>query len=187
MTAGDAVHLDHLLSADERAQVSGGRSLRREVPWPRVDGGAIVLDAVFSALRDLQGHTSRILMCGTDMSDRRRAITETNDAMAALQQSGDRIASIVSNIDHIAFQTNILALNAAVEAARAGEAGRGFAVVAGEVRALAGQSAGAANDINTLVGENRERMIKLQGSLGRLDRAGREDDPEEAAPLLKRA
>lgn len=31
VTAGDDVHLDRLLSADERIQVSTGKSLRREV------------------------------------------------------------------------------------------------------------------------------------------------------------
>ncbi|WP_218667172.1 methyl-accepting chemotaxis protein [Citrobacter portucalensis] len=82
-------------------------------------------------------------------------VVETMDGIAA---SSIQIAEITSVINSIAFQTNILALNAAVEAARAGEQGRGFAVVAGEVRNLASRSAGAAKEIETLIGESSRRV-----------------------------
>ena len=82
-------------------------------------------------------------------------VVETMDGIAA---SSKQIAEITSVINSIAFQTNILALNAAVEAARAGEQGRGFAVVAGEVRNLASRSAGAAKEIETLIGESSSRV-----------------------------
>lgn len=88
-------------------------------------------------------------------------VVETMDGIAA---SSKQIAEITSVINSIAFQTNILALNAAVEAARAGEQGRGFAVVAGEVRNLASRSAGAAKEIETLIGESSRRVD--QGSSG---------------------
>ncbi len=83
------------------------------------------------------------------------------DVVATMQGIADasqRIAQIIGVIDGIAFQTNILALNAAVEAARAGEHGRGFAVVAGEVRALAGKSAQAAQQIKAIVNQSVERV-----------------------------
>ncbi len=61
------------------------------------------------------------------------------------------MAGVIELISSIAGQTNLLALNATIEAARAGEAGKGFAVVASEVKALAGQTARATEDIGRQV------------------------------------
>lgn len=87
-----------------------------------------------------------------------RVVDTVVHTMSEIAGSSQQIAQITSVIDSIAFQTNILALNAAVEAARAGEQGRGFAVVAGEVRNLASRSAGAAKEIETLIGESSRRV-----------------------------
>nr|WP_183048083.1 methyl-accepting chemotaxis protein [Salmonella enterica] len=79
-------------------------------------------------------------------------VSDVVETMNGISASSQQIAEITTVINSIAFQTNILALNAAVEAARAGEQGRGFAVVAGEVRNLASRSAGAAKEIEGLIG-----------------------------------
>lgn len=87
-----------------------------------------------------------------------RAVTQVVVTMASIRDSSSKIVDIIDVINSIAFQTNILALNAAVEAARAGEHGRGFAVVAAEVRALAQRSAGAAREIQQIIGDSVEKV-----------------------------
>lgn len=72
---------------------------------------------------------------------------QTNIAVKELGEAAARIGDVIKLITDIAEQTNLLALNATIEAARAGDAGRGFAVVASEVKALAGQTSRATEEI----------------------------------------
>jgi len=80
-------------------------------------------------------------------------VEETGGQMNALAQTADRIGEVIKMISDIAEQTNLLALNATIESARAGEAGKGFAVVANEVKALAGQTATATEQIHQQIEE----------------------------------
>ena len=81
-----------------------------------------------------------------------------------LAETSSKIGKVVEMISSIAEQTNLLALNATIESARAGEAGKGFAVVAGEVKALAGQTAKATDEIGKQIEEiqTASRMLRLR-------------------------
>jgi len=72
---------------------------------------------------------------------------QTSKRVSELGRAAEEINKVTETINSISSQTNLLALNATIEAARAGEAGKGFAVVANEIKELAGQTAGATEDI----------------------------------------
>lgn len=91
-------------------------------------------------------------------------VKRTIEAMNGIEESSKKISNITNLIDDIAFQTNLLALNAGVEAARAGGAGLGFAVVASEVRALAGKSSDAAQEIAKLI-DSASKEVQTGASL----------------------
>ncbi len=78
--------------------------------------------------------------------------------ITSLAAASDKIGAVVYLIHERPEQTNLLALNATIEAARAGDAGKGFAVVANEVKALAGQTAKATEEISSHVAEIQGAM-----------------------------
>ncbi len=112
--------------------------------------------AVSATLNEIVHSVVEINRTTSASEERARAVAALAAANRATVQSlanaAERIGAIVGIISDIAGQTNLLALNATIEAARAGEAGRGFAVVAQEVKALAGQTATATQDISSQIG-----------------------------------
>jgi len=112
------------------------------------------------------------------MRDSERDLKLVMDALRAIQQSRDALADeirglaaytedvqgMASEVQSIAFQTNVLALNAAIEAAHAGERGKGFAVVAHEVRALSN----AARDTGKRI---TQRVTLISEALGKISEA----------------
>ena len=96
------------------------------------------------------GDESGANVVAADAQEGERHLAQVIEALKLIQQSRDALAQDIralvkhteelrkmsSDVESIAFQTNMLALNAAIEAAHAGAAGKGFAVVAHEVRAL---------------------------------------------------
>jgi methyl-accepting chemotaxis protein len=120
------------------------------------------------------------------MRDSERDLRLVMNALRAIQQSRDELAneirglaayaeavrSMASEVESIAFQTNVLALNAAIEAAHAGERGRGFAVVAHEVRALSNAARDTGKRITqkiTLISEALDKISETNETVAQRD------------------
>lgn len=149
--------LQEYINADQFNSINNNRFVRDEIKF-NVNGNEILLSVILTPVFDIEGTLTKILMYGTDVSERNSVLKETHGAMS---QVLDRIGSIIENINNISSQTNLLALNAAIESARAGEAGRGFAVVADEVRNLAGSTTNSASEISSLIDETKSHVERL--------------------------
>jgi methyl-accepting chemotaxis protein len=110
-----------------------------------------------------------------DAEEGERHLAEVVQALKLIQQSRDALAEDIralvkhteelrkmsSDVESIAFQTNMLALNAAIEAAHAGAAGKGFAVVAHEVRALSEAARSTGKRISSTVGLISTALLEI--------------------------
>jgi methyl-accepting chemotaxis protein len=122
-----------------------------------VETAAIAADELSRSIAEISRqltYTSDIVGLATDEA---RA---TDGEIAGLASGAQKIGDVIKLIRNIAGQTNLLALNATIEAARAGEAGRGFAVVAGEVKALAGQTSRATEEIGAQIAGMQRATIR---------------------------
>ncbi len=87
-----------------------------------------------------------------------RAMEENLDKLVLLEGQFRSIDKIVNAIDRVGIQTNMLAVNGAIEAAGAGKFGRGFAVVAADIRSLAVETAGHAENIKDLIRDTQSQV-----------------------------
>ena len=168
LSSFDVTHTDELkrvipslrnyLSTENWDKLLQGSSIRTEFTIEVSQSQQVRLDVAFSVVVNSEGDIDKLLMYGSDASERNAVISKTHGAMS---QVLDRIGSIIQTINGISDQTNLLALNAAIESARAGEAGRGFAVVAEEVRNLALRTTESAGEISSLIDETKDHVDQL--------------------------
>jgi methyl-accepting chemotaxis protein len=101
-------------------------------------------DELAEAIRAVGGNAEAARGVATETAG---AIAALGPAIGTLSAEVDAARDILALVSEIAAQSNLLALNATIEAARSGEAGRGFGVVAGEMKAMAEETARAADKI----------------------------------------
>ena len=138
--ASEAVNAE----ADRASEQSSSTAASVEEAAASVRSVATAAEQMEASSREIAEQVSRTSRTASDAVDQVGAAAETIDR---LNTAAQEIGTIVGLIQDIAEQTNLLALNATIESARAGEAGKGFAVVASEVKALAGQTAQATDQI----------------------------------------
>lgn len=150
-------------SASEQAsasiqEVAGQASTIQEEAQNADERSTKVLSAASEGENQIKDAVSAI---GSVKSNSEEVLNVIND----LKKASDEIGQIVSMMTGITEQTSLLALNASIEAARAGEAGKGFAVVAEEVKKLAEESKGSAEDITKIVTDIQTKIKKTESSI----------------------
>jgi methyl-accepting chemotaxis protein len=169
----------------EMRSASGALAMAAEEASDRTAGATAASSDASVNMRDIASAAEELSMSVNEI-DRQvaqsnaiscKAVSEaesTNAAVKELSEAAGRIGHVVSLITDVAEQTNLLALNATIEAARAGEAGRGFAIVASEVKALAGQTAKATEDIAAQISGMQNATTRAISAIGTIERTIRD-------------
>ncbi len=156
-------------TAKQLVSTSTDTKERSSVVASASDETANNVNMVASAAEELSSSVQEISRQVTKASDiSLEAVEEAKQsevAISALAVASEKINDVIGIISDIAEQTNLLALNATIESARAGEAGKGFAVVATEVKALAGQTSSATDEISSQIKEMQNLTQKAVNSI----------------------
>jgi methyl-accepting chemotaxis protein len=165
----------------------------------RFEGIVSRLDGALGAAQQDSGGQ----LIANDAREGERHLAEVMSALKSIQQSRVKLARDIralagyteelrkmsSDVESIAFKTNMLALNAAIEAAHAGSAGRGFAVVAQEVRALSEAARATGKSITGKVGLISAALIEIGATNARVcerDEQAVADSQEHIRTVLER-
>jgi methyl-accepting chemotaxis protein len=146
-TAADGLRVDSegLGRAAEHASAqSAAGSEASKKTAEKVSAAAHAGEELAQTIEEVGANAAQSSQLAAKAVDEAVATKATIDELAIVAKEIGQVTELIASI---ASQTNLLALNATIEAARAGNAGRGFAVVAQEVKALAGQTATATQDI----------------------------------------
>ncbi len=152
-------------TAEETSRQASAVASAAEEASTNVETVAAATEELATSVREINTQVTHSAKVAEDAAQE-AARTESN--IALLSSAAEKIGDVINLIKDIAGQTNLLALNATIEAARAGEAGRGFAVVASEVKALAGQTAKATDEISQKIGEIQSATQETVASIGRI-------------------
>ena len=159
-----AKSMDHMTSSSsDQANIVRAAS---EEASTNVSAVAAAAEQMSNAIREIN---QQVTLSAERTTTAVNEVRNINHDITGLSEASIKIGEVMTLINDIANQTNLLALNATIEAARAGEAGKGFAVVASEVKALAGQTAKATDEIGIQISQIQSASHQAVSSISSIE------------------